>query len=307
MSPVNQIGYAVVTTAWWLNGVVSDDRGLTHAGIIVAAMQPVLSTNTDLAGRFRLGPFRNIDLVSVRTNSSNAPISGWYDFQSAPLDSVSGRDLELVLITRHPLDGACGLYGGQFLNYLRYMAKTEFVSGAPAASVQWKWSSYPLRAWVPELVSPAGVDFGAAARFAMAFYDSVMGEPYFEPAADSASANVVFRFASDRPQVFGELSLLAPRQPDLGLGDVIPEQVQVYVLSNLLQTRFVKEVTLHELGHALGLLSHTNCAESGYLMVVSAGGNLDNASPVHPDEQNAIRTIRRLPQGVSMDRYSVGQ
>jgi len=34
------------------------------------------------------------------------------------------------------------------------------------------------------------------------------------------------------------------------------------------------------------------------------GGNLDLEFPIHPDEMRAVRTIRRLAQGVDMRRYA---
>ena len=112
MSPVSPNGYTVITTAWWVDGIVRDDRGQTHPGIIVEATAQSISTNTDNSGEFRLGPFRSIDRIVVSTNSSNAPISGWFDFASAPLDSVAARDYEILLITRYALDGTCNEHQG---------------------------------------------------------------------------------------------------------------------------------------------------------------------------------------------------
>jgi len=306
MSPVSSNGFTVTTTAWWVNGVVRDDRSLTHPGIIVEAHAQALSTNTDNSGVFRLGPFRSIDQVMLSTNSSDAPISGWFDFESAPLDSVTARDYEILLITRHALDSSCTDHQGQFLNYLRYMARTRYSPNNPENTKQYKWDSYPLRVYLPEAVSGTGVNFGDAVSFGMAFWDSVMGEPYFVETSDEATANVVGRFDLSDPTSYGTVRLLEPAGSQYVLGDVIPEKVELYLWrSDLVNETFLKEVVLHELGHVLGILEHATCSTASYLMTTGVGGNLAKEHPIHPDEQDAVRCIRKLAQGVDMAGYSL--
>ncbi len=307
MSPVATNGFTTITTGWWLNGVVRDDRDALLVGATVRSADPDLSTNTDVNGLFSLGPFRSIDRAVLTTATSNAAISGWFDFQSGEIDSVSGRDYEIVLIRRYVLDAECDLYGGQFLNYLRVMTRTEFDVTDPANTVLHRWDTYPLRAYVPDLVNSTGVDFGEAARFAMAYWDSVMGEAYFAAATDEAAAEVVFVFDDSRPNFNGQVSLLEPSGPDINLGDVVPEKVESYLNTTIATQKFAREVALHELGHVLGLLSHSACRQSGYLMVAGASGNLSNPDPIHPDEQNAARCVRRLPREVDMAGYSVSR
>lgn len=305
MSPISANGFTTVTRAWWINGIVRDDMGLTHPGIIVASVDPQISTNTDNSGVYRLGPFRSIDRVAVRTTSSNAPISGWFDFESAPLDSITGRDFEIMLITRHLLaaGSTCTNHDGQFLLYLRYMAKTEVDPNNVDNTKQLKWESYPLRAYLPDVSSASGVAFDEAGRFALAFWNSVMGEDYFVETTDPDNAEMIFRFDQSIPLIYGRVSLLEPAGPDLVLGNVIPEKVEVYLnLDERADEQFAREVALHELGHVLGLLNHSACADAGYMMT-SAGGSLLNPSPIHPDEQRAVRCIRRLAQGVDMNGY----
>ncbi len=307
MSLIGDIGYTVTTTGWWLNGVVLDERSQVLPGIIVASVEPQTSTNTENSGTFRLGPFRNIDRVVLTTNSSNAPISGWYDFESVELDSVSGRDLAIRLITRHTLDVDCDLYDGQFLNYFRVMTRTLDDIVDPEAAQLRRFENFPLRAYVPDFVNGQDVDYGAAAEFAMAFWDSVMGEPYFTPTSDQSEAQVIFTFDNSSPNLFGEARLLEPAAPGVKLGDVIPEVTEVYLRSDFSTAKFTKEVALHELGHILGLLAHSGCLISGHLMTVGASGSLSNENPIHPDEQNAVRTLRYLPQSIDMGSYSLSK
>ncbi len=307
MSLLSENGFTNTTTGWWMNGVVRDDRHQLLPGVIVASADPPLSTNTDNGGIFRLGPFRNIDRIVLATNSSNAPISGWYDFQSTELDSISGRDFEIRLIIRHAMDVDCDLYEGQFLNYLRYMSRTRHDPLEPENDQLHKWAAFPLRAYVPDFVNEHGVDYGNAARFAMAFWDSVMGEPYFEETDVLAEAQVVFAFDNSAQHLFGEARLIEPAILDVSLGEVVPEVTEVYVRYNFESVQLVREVALHEFGHILGLLSHSGCIDAQHLMTPGASGNLNHEHPIHPDEQNAIRTIRYLPQSIGMGSYSLSR
>ncbi len=68
----------------------------------------------------------------------------------------------------------------------------------------------------------------------------------------------------------------------------------------------VAEVSLHELGHTLGLLNHSDCYVPEYLMVIAGGfGALDRNEPIHLDERRAVECIRYLPQGQDISRYRV--
>lgn len=302
MSPIAGNGFTTITTGWLLTGVVVDDMDRPVVGATVTAVDPVTNTNTDVDGLFQLGPFRNIDQVELVTTSSNAPISGWYDFHTPALDSLSGHDYQIRLITRHPLDPDCGLHDGQFLKYLRYMAQTEDDGNNPENSRLLKWASYPLTVSIPDTVNPDGVDFAAAARAAMAEWNSVMGETYFEESTDPATANLVFRFDDSQPGFFGRIRLLEPSGTGVMLGNVIPEKIEVFVWAALNTQQLATDIALHELGHTLGLLSHSSCSNVDYLMLVG-GGNGD----IHIDEQRAVRTIRRLPQGVDTAAYSLSR
>ena len=305
MSPVGLNGFTNITTGWWLNGTVRDDTDAVLPGVVVSTLEPNLSTNTDLNGDFRIGPLRSIDRVVIRTTSGNENIFGWYDFTSTELDSVSGRDLDVRLIKRHQMDTACELYEYQFLNYLRHMSLTRYDPLDLDSARLWRWPQLPLRIYVPDVVVN-GLDFGGSVRFAMAFWDSVMGEPIFVETSDPESAQLVCRILDDpNLTVYGRVDLLEPGGNGYELGDVIPEKMSVYISTEILIENQIKVVALHELGHTLGLYNHTACSNSDYLMVDGPSGNLGVPEPIHPNEQAAVRCLSRLPQGVDMRQFSL--
>ncbi len=310
MSPVGGNTFTTVTTSWWLNGTVSDGTGAIPSYVVVKSIAPSLSTNIDaVTGRFSLGPFRSVDEISVYTRSSTEQGSGWFDFQSTALDSIDGKDYEIVLIKRHTLDEACDGYTGQFLNYLRFMAKTQHSQNNPDNTKLRKWETYPVKVYLPDPPSVDGVDFAAASQFAMAFWDSVMGEPYFEEVDNPDVADVVINVEDRGSVLYGQVNLLEPSPQLYALGDVIPEKVEVYLWTGIADVpnpmAGAKAVAMHEFGHVLGLLAHSGCAESGHLMVVGGTGYLTNEHPIHTDEQNAVRCIRLLPQNVDTASYSL--
>ncbi|MFT5234043.1 MAG: hypothetical protein ACI9UK_001829 [Candidatus Krumholzibacteriia bacterium] len=298
MSPMGNNGFTVTTTSWWLNGVVEDEAGVRHPGIVVESLSPSVSTNTELNGEFKLGPFRSIDEISLKTKSSNAPISGWFDFTTTPLDSTSSDNLRIVLITRHLIDEQCTNFGGQFLTLLKNMTRVNTED-----PILRRWESFPLSYYIPERTNADGTDFGLAARFALAYWDSVLGGDNFVESTDQETAQFVFRFDDSANNLFGELTLLKPNGPGISVGDVVPEQMQVYVNDAISTNQFAKEITMHEIGHGLGLFEHLQCGTSTYIMSVSVGGSLSKPHPIHRDEVKMVQTIKALPQNTDLSKY----
>lgn len=306
-SPVSVNGFTTITTAWWLTGVVVDDTGAYPPFVSVRSVDPPLATNTDgTDGSFRLGPFRSSDKVEIYTRSSTEQGSGWFDFQTVPLDSVTGKDREIVLIKRHIIDPYCtDNYNGQFLNYFRYMTRADDRFAVSGETNLWQWDSYPLRVFVPEAQPDDNADYVAAAQFVMAYWDSVMGESYFEMTDNSEAADVVFRIDNSSSTLYGKVSLLEPAGSEYILGTVKPEKVEVYISTRIATLLGAKSVMLHELGHVLGLVEHSGCQGSEHLMMIGHIADFDAEHPIHPDEQNAVRCIRRLPQGLDTSRFSL--
>ena len=91
----------------------------------------------------------------------------------------------------------------------------------------------------------------------------------------------------------------------LSIGAVIPETVQVGLYDTVHSAEDAEIVSLHELGHALGLCAHSLCSDVGYLMYTAPSMYEDDwpEHAIHNDELNAARMLRRLPQGLDMSVY----
>lgn len=303
-----------ITWPWFLGGNVTDDVGLPLLGVILNSDGPGYSTNTDGSGYFLFDqPFRNIDSIRVVTVSPS-----WYDFMTPMVSAVQGTTLNnITLINRYGLGYDC--WGGEFLEYLRDMTRTQWVDGHPELSRLYTWSEYPVSVFIPPFFNQAGVDMEAACLAAMDFWNNVMSDDalqlgisetdYFVRTANESTADIVFLFEW-RIQNYGEISLLLPSGPDDHLGRVIPEKMQIWINTDVALDLFteVQGVTLHEFGHTLGMLAHAECSGSEYLMSLTGGtGAMGRDNPVHLDERRAVRAIRNIPQASDMADYSLGR
>jgi hypothetical protein len=309
---MSSLDYSVsheITYPWFIEGTVSDDRDNNLLGIIVASVSPEISDNTDGTGFYRLGPFRNIDTVRVYTTSRNEdlpgePLTSWYDFQSEPLTyEAPGQDI--VLISRYVTDEICWSTNpaGLFLPFLRSMTRTDDDPLDENRSILYRWDTYPLTVYVPEVTNQDLVRMDLAVDAALEFWNIAMGEEYFVRTADAEAADLNFLFNNEQTD-YGEVTLLLPSGPDIEFGRVVPQKMQVFINTVLSTPKLVTEVTLHELGHALGHVAHNPCGLADFLMFTGGGtGALDNLDPIHIDERRLVNVIRRLPQAVDMNNY----
>jgi len=314
LSPLTSNAVHDITWPWFLGGHVTDDVGLPLLGVIINSDGPGHSTNTDGSGYYLFDqPFRNIDSIRIATASPS-----WYDFvtPSISVDQVTTVE-NITLINQYELGYDC--WGGEFLEYLRDMTRTQWVDGQPEHSLLYSWSEYPISVFIPPFFNQAGIDMEAACLAAMDFWNNVMSDDalqlgisetdYFVRTANESTADIVFLFEW-RIQNYGAVSLLLPSGPDAHLGRVIPEKMQIWINTDVALDLFVEVqgVTLHEFGHTLGLLAHSECFGSEYLMSIIGGtGAMGRDNPVHLDERRAVRAIRNIPQAADMGDYSLGR
>ncbi|MCK9995878.1 MAG: hypothetical protein KAH56_06335 [Candidatus Krumholzibacteria bacterium] len=297
-----------LSAEWWIEGHVYDVVGNPIPGIQVTSSPVAYTFQANADGGFRMGPFRNIDKIEVETHEPE-PGGSWYRFVQHPLKTLPGLALvsghDFFLIPCNTLDSRCTLPDNEFISYLRHMTFTTTRDNDPSASILHRWENYPLRVYIPAFLNDAGVPMDEAALIALYIWNDAMGEEYFVRTHDQESANIEFRF-EDREHHYGLVSLLSPSGTGVRLGRVIPEKMAVSIDSKLSTPKYVAEVSLHELGHTLGLLNHSDCYVPEYLMVIAGGfGALDRDEPVHLDERRAVECIRYLPQGQDIGGYRV--
>lgn len=315
LSPVSEIYRHTISFAWWIEGTALDTEGNPLPEIIIDFGGGNNRDNTDGNGYYNIGPFRDVDLVTIRTYSRNVnlpgePNSSWYDFRTDPLIySAAGNTHDLVLVTRYGMDPLCDSYDDEFLTFLRQMTKTDITTLHRSDFRLYRWAEYPVRVYVPEHVRPDDdLDFGAQCRLAAGYWNQVMGEDYLVVTEDPAQAQIEFVFEDLGNGANGRASLAAPLEPEYyGLGDVVPEKIRIQINNVLLPTvQRVQETAMHELGHALGLYEHVyDCGDRPYLMNLTSAGALDDGplNSVHPDEIRLLNAVRHLPQGTDMASF----
>ena len=308
LSRLEQSPRLTLSSEWWIEGHVYDFAGIPIPEIQITSSLAGHTSWPDAEGLFRIGPFRNIDKIELVANDLD-PGESWYGFIQHPLQILPGlalvTDHDFILIPRNTLDSRCTLPDNEFISYLRHMTFTTTRDNDPAASILHRWEHYPLRVFIPAFVNNDGVPMDEAALIALYLWNDAMGEEYFVRTNDRETANIEFIF-EDREHHYGLVSLLSPAGGGAKLGRVIPEKMAVSIDTKLSTPTFVAEVSLHELGHTLGLLNHSDCYLPEYLMNISGGfGALGRDEPVHLDERRAVECIRYLPQGHDIGGYRV--
>jgi len=209
-----------------------------------------------------------------------------------------------MLLGRYGLDADCEVYEFSFMDYFKMMTLTDDTTNLRPNYNLYKWESYPVPVYVPPYVNEFGHDFQSLCREAVEFWNIAIGEEYMVLVDTPEEAKIEFEFIFD-PGHAGGTRLVLPNDEDYRLGDVIPEKVMVFVRDDLPQAIYIQEVTMHELGHAMGLLDHTDCSGGGFIMGNVTSGILDNGpeNAIHLDEKRAIRAIRNLPQATDMSAF----
>ncbi len=309
LSPVRDSTVLTVESGFKISGVLTDHYGRPLAGIPLTVSFDGMNGNpqtvtTDAQGTFDCFSLWIGSVVHIQTNAQDVEPGAWYDYVTEPMVNGAWENMRLVLIPQRGVDPACPQYSGDFLTYFRSMTTTTNPTNNRSDTKLHKWDHFPLTVFIPDLISSHGFSLEPLCRTAIETWNDNMGEEFFVQVSDSVSSDVVFRFGTDNPNVNGETSLLEP-QGNFFIGDVIPKKMEVYIAADMGIAQRIQEVALHEMGHVLGIATHSLCDEAGYLMYISSSGVLDNGpeNAIHPDEMAMVRCLRYLPQGVNMAGY----
>lgn len=302
MSTIPEIYRHTISSAWWLEGTVYDIEANPLEGIIIEFCPGEgCRINSEASGSYQI-PVPILDNESLTLTTYSAP--AWYDFQSDPV-GMDGEltNFDLQLINRYETG-----VGEEYLTLLREMTHTDDPSELRPNQRLYRWEEYPVSVYFPEYVRPSdGLNFTENSRLTVDYWNLVMGEDYLVEVNDPSEADIVFIYHDLGPGANGLTRLAAPNDLGYHLGDVIPEKMEIFINIVLLDNgQRVQETTMHELGHALGIVDHvTYDTDDHYLMFLTSSGALDNGplGAVHEDEKRMLHTIRYLPQGVDMAGY----
>lgn len=302
----------IVSSAWWATGMVTDIFGLPLTGVVVGSEQVEGPVITGSDGAYTLGPLLDQEDVVIWSDAGGLdPLpstDGWYNFRSPAIRSQGDSQLDIMVIPRFGMDSTCSTYEGDFLNYLRYMTKTNTPSLERPNQLLCSWLDYPVKVYVPDHVRPDGVDFGENCRQGIALWNLAVGqEILISTGVAESEADVVFSFSDLGSMINGVTSLAEPQGFEGYLGYVVPERIDVGINNVVLPTdQRVQETCLHEMGHALGLYRHVQfCTQAGYLMSITSAGVLDDGpeNAVHQDEVRAMQIIRSLPRWMDLSGF----
>lgn len=311
MSTVSEPHQHLISSAWWIEGYVYDDDFNPLPNVIIDYGCPTCRVNTDVTGFYSIGPLPNVNNYDLTTFSRNTdlpgqPFSSWYDFTRRDVHYQPEDNYDLMIVTRYGLDATCDSYNLDFLFFFEKLTRTLFPTDLRQNRKLFKWEQYPVPVYVPPFTNGNGLDYQALCREVVGFWNIAMDEDYLYLVDSPAEARIEFYFGNEGTAYAGRVVLVLPDDQAYALGDVIPEQINVYIWDQLTQAIQVQETAMHELGHALGLHEHVTCSGEGFLMNVNPSGILAHGpqNAVHPDEKRAIRAIRNLPQGVDMSDFA---
>ncbi|MCP4571178.1 MAG: hypothetical protein GY838_02385 [bacterium] len=305
LSPVVNVQTVVLDGRWWVSGTVRGLGGVPLAGVDVSTDARTHGTTTDASGAYTAGPFEVNDrpVIMAWTPLTAPEGDSWYAELSDTMATDLPRSHDFLLLPRYGCDPRCTGFDGNFIAFMRNLTGTLHPTEDRPNTRLYRWESFPVTVHVPEFTSDDGIAYGTACRSMVDAWNDNLGEEYLTVVADSMAAQINFVYDLDAAGLFGLAVLDAPHS--FLLGETIPEHVTLRLRDYLPNELAVQAVALHELGHALGIVSHAFCSEPGYLMDIGGINPYERppAESIHEDEIRLMHTIRALPQGTEMIYY----
>jgi hypothetical protein len=265
------------------DGLVYDAQtGLPVGGVVVSAEGIQDTTGAD--GRYLLRDLPlYADLIRVRDEHIVGDLGDYYDLAWNLHDLEWHFTLDLPLLPAFGLENELSnTYGGDFLEFLKYLTETRGLMGRPTI---WKnWNHYPVSVYNPPFTWE-GVDIQAIAAQAMQEWEERTGLDLFVDSSDSSTADVVITYNLEDNSKHHVETIAS--NPD---GTPLKKEIWIFPI-NTLSPINIKGLMIfcHEFGHVLNL-SHSY--DLGHLMV---GFTAPITSVPTTDEVRLVQVLNHYP------------
>jgi hypothetical protein len=269
-------------------------------------------TYTDAEGRYRSYLLPRHEIVSIRYSDDGVGVAGKGDYYDVAIEwrVESERVQDIMMLPVSSIDSECGSlrYAGDFLNFMRDVTFTEPSIYPRLDYVTSRWENPPISVHVEEHWNDEGTfALHALADSAITTWNERLGEAFFVPAADAASAQLLIYFDNSTMGT----SLAVTRITDPVNGDLnadTPVKMSVQSRTTFTDPIMAFEVLLHELAHTFCIGGHSRCDEGIHLLQSNPIGITAQRwpeSPISDDEVNLVRMIYALPGDHPLDIYRV--